>query len=73
MLSGINKAKSCSRKTDIMADAAYSIIIKPADHCTGQFLIDDEVLLQEGITDFDQYLSDPSIIYIFYLIVISNN
>lgn len=68
MLSGINKAKLCSRKTDIMADAAYSIITKRADHYTGQFLIDDEVLQQEGITDFHQYLSDPSMICILYLI-----
>jgi len=62
MLSGVNKAKSFSRKTEIMADAAYSIIIKPVDQNTGQFFIDDEVLQQEGITDFDQYLTDPGII-----------
>ncbi|CAI6365114.1 unnamed protein product [Macrosiphum euphorbiae] len=60
MLSGINEAKSYSRKPDIMADAAYSIITKPYDHYNGQFLIDDEVLKQEGIIDFDQYLSDPA-------------
>jgi len=59
MLSGINEAKSYSRKPDIMADAAYSIITKPFDHYNGHFLIDDEVLQQEGILDFDQYLSDP--------------
>jgi len=59
MLSGIDKAKSYSRKPDIMADAAYSIITKPFDHYNGQFLIDDEVLEQEGIKDFNQYLSDP--------------
>jgi len=59
MLSGINEAKSYSRKPDIMADAAYSIITKPYDQYNGQFLIDDEVLKQEGIIDFDQYLSDP--------------
>lgn len=60
MLSGIDKAKSFSRKPDIMADAAYSIITKPADQYTGQFFIDDEILQKEGISDFDQYLSDPS-------------
>lgn len=59
MLSGVNEAKSYSRKPDIMADAAYSIITKPFDHYNGNFLIDDEVLQQEGILDFDQYLSDP--------------
>lgn len=66
MLSGINEAKSYSRKTDIMADAAYSIITKPYDHYNGQFLIDDEVLRQEGIINFDQYLSDPGMKCIAY-------
>jgi len=50
-----------------MADAAYSIITKPYDHYNGQFLIDDEVLKQEGIIDFDQYLSDPGMKCINYL------
>lgn len=59
MLSGINEAKSFSRKPEIMADAAYSIITKSINNFNGQFLIDDEVLQQEGITDFNQYLSDP--------------
>lgn len=61
MLCGVNEAKLFSRKTDIIADAAYAIITKSSDYYTGQFLIDDEVLQQEGIIDFDQYLSDPSI------------
>ncbi|XP_025406998.1 hydroxysteroid dehydrogenase-like protein 2 [Sipha flava] len=60
MLSGIDGAKSFSRKPEIMADAAYSIITKSINHFNGQFLIDDEVLQQEGITDFNQYLSDPT-------------
>lgn len=66
MLSGVDEAKKFSRKPDIMADAAYAIIIKPANHYSGQFFIDDEVLLQEGITDFNQYLSDPSMKFINY-------
>lgn len=69
MLCGVNEAKSFSRKTDIMADAAYSIITKSSDY-TGQFLIDDEVLQQDGIIDFDQYLNDPSIKFILDLIII---
>lgn len=43
-----------------MADAAYAILTKSADRYTGQFFIDDEILEEEGIKDFDQYLSDPS-------------
>jgi hypothetical protein len=66
MLSGIDGAKSFSRKPEIMADAAYSIITKSINHFNGQFLIDDEVLQQEGITDFNQYLSDPSMKFVSF-------
>lgn len=65
MLSGVDAAKSFSRKPDIVADAVYAIITKSADQYTGQFFIDDEVLLHEGIADFDQYLSDPSKQFVF--------
>lgn len=60
MLSGSSDAKKLSRKPEIMADAAYAILCKSVENCTGQFLVDDDVLRQEGITDMDQYLSDPS-------------
>lgn len=60
MLSGSGNAKKLSRKPEIVADAAYAVLCKSVESCTGQFLIDDEVLLQEGITDMNQYLSDPS-------------
>lgn len=66
MLSGKNKAKTFSRKPDIMADAAYAIITKTVNDYSGQFLIDDEVLQQEGVKDLDQYLSDPSKKFIVY-------
>lgn len=60
MLSGSGDAKKLSRKPEIMADAAYAILSKSVINCTGQFLIDDEVLQKEGITDMKQYASDPS-------------
>ncbi|WP_207839902.1 SDR family oxidoreductase [Williamsia soli] len=44
-----------SRNTDIMRDAAYSIITKPAGEVSGQCFIDDEVLAADGVTDFSQY------------------
>lgn len=44
-----------SRSTDIMRDAAYSILMKPAHEVTGQCFIDDEVLSADGVTDFAQY------------------
>ena len=44
-----------SRLPDIMADAAYVVMTKPAKDFTGQFVIDEEVLRAEGVTDFSAY------------------
>lgn len=49
-----------SRKPEIMADAAHALLCRPARSCTGRFLLDDEVLAEEGVTDFDRYRHDPS-------------
>ena len=48
-----------SRKPDIMADAAYLILSQNSRDITGQFLIDDDVLRQHGVTDLDQYANVP--------------
>ncbi|KAL7737826.1 hypothetical protein ACLKA6_006208 [Drosophila palustris] len=44
-----------SRKPEIMAEAAYEIICRNARQCTGNFFIDDEVLLQAGVKDLSEY------------------
>ena len=49
-----------SRKPEILADAAHVIFCKDARSFTGQFLIDDTFLAQNGVTDFDSYRVDPS-------------
>lgn len=49
-----------SRTPEIMADAAYAILSKPADKCTGNFFIDEDVLRDEGESDFDKYAVDKS-------------
>ena len=49
-----------SRKPEIMADAAHWILTQPADQCTGNFFIDETVLRQSGIEDFEAYANDPS-------------
>lgn len=49
-----------SRKPEILADAAWLILQKPARAFTGNFLIDDTFLAAEGVTDFDRYRVDPS-------------
>lgn len=61
MLTGADSMKH-SRKPDIMADAAYVLMCKDARSVTGQFLIDDEVLAEAGLSkeDLDQYACVPS-------------
>ena len=50
----------CSRRPEILADAAHRIFEKPAKSFTGKFLIDDTFLYGEGVTDFEGYRVDPS-------------
>ena len=47
------------RKPEILADAAYAVVTKPAASFTGHFLIDDTFLHGEGVTDFEQYAVKP--------------
>ena len=49
-----------ARKPEIVADAAYAIFSKPARDFTGQFLIDDNFLAQNGVRNFDRYRVDPA-------------
>ncbi len=49
-----------SRKPDILADAAHMIFCKDAKSFSGNFLIDDTFLAENGVTDFDPYRVDPS-------------
>ena len=44
-----------SRTPAIVADAAHAILVRPARACTGRFFIDEEVLREEGVTDFSSY------------------
>ena len=48
-----------SRKPEIMADAAYIILQKPAMETTGYFYIDEDVLTSKGVTDFEEYAVTP--------------
>lgn len=56
MLGGKDITKNC-RKPDIMADAAYAIFLGRA---SGNFYIDEQLLKENGVKDFDQYAVDPS-------------
>jgi citronellol/citronellal dehydrogenase len=48
-----------SRTADIVADAACAILKRPSYACTGNFFIDEDVLRDEGITDFSAYAVNP--------------
>lgn len=58
MLGGEEVLQSC-RKPDIMADAAYCVITRDSKSVTGNFFVDDEVLKEAGLTNFDSYASVP--------------
>jgi len=43
-----------------MADAAHVILTQPSRDFTGRFCIDDTLLYEHGVQDFDQYRVDPA-------------
>nr|HPM69251.1 NAD(P)-dependent oxidoreductase [Piscinibacter sp.] len=51
MIPGVDLAKC--RTPEILADAAYLILTRDAKTTTGNFFIDDALLAQHGVTDFD--------------------
>lgn len=48
-----------SRKPDIMADAAHHILTQDSKALTGKFLVDEDVLRESGMTDFESYSVVP--------------
>ena len=48
-----------ARTPDIVADAAHAILCRPSRQCTGNFFLDEDVLREEGVTDFDRYAHVP--------------
>ncbi|HIF69067.1 MAG TPA: NAD(P)-dependent oxidoreductase [Candidatus Lambdaproteobacteria bacterium] len=50
-----------SRKPDIMADAAHAILTRSSRDCTGNFYVDEEVLREEGVSDFSGYAVTPGL------------
>ncbi len=59
-LLGGEKMIQGSRTPDILSDAAHLILTKPSREFTGNFCIDDTLLAENGITNFDQYRVDPA-------------
>ena len=58
MLGGLVKPEQC-RTPEIMADAAHAVLTRDSRECTGNFFIDDEILVQEGVVDLDRYAVQP--------------
>src|SRR5581483_7822119 len=54
-LLGGEAAMSRSRKPEVYADAAYVIVNKPAREYTGQTLLCEDVLVDNGVTDLSVY------------------
>ena len=57
MIPGIDVARC--RKPEILADAAWHVLTSDATTTTGNFFIDDEVLVRHGITDLERYSVTP--------------
>jgi citronellol/citronellal dehydrogenase len=64
-LLGGDAAMARARKPELYADAAYAIVNRPSRECTGNTYLCEDVLVEEGITDFDQYMyvkdGDPQV------------
>jgi len=57
MIPGVDVAKC--RTPQILADAAHIILTSDAKTTTGNFFIDDTLLAEHGVSDFDQYAVTP--------------
>ena len=50
-----------SRVPEIIADSAYAILGRKSAECTGNFFIDEDVLKEEGVTNFKAYQVNPDL------------
>jgi citronellol/citronellal dehydrogenase len=58
MIPGVELARC--RKPEIVADAAHAVLSRDARGFAGNFLIDEDVLRDAGVTDFAAYAVDPA-------------
>jgi len=57
---GSRDAFKRARTPAIMADAAYAILASQGRSVTGRLLIDEDILREQGVTDFEPYRFDPA-------------
>ncbi|HTQ04916.1 MAG TPA: NAD(P)-dependent oxidoreductase [Polyangiaceae bacterium] len=48
-----------ARRPEIVADAAHAVLTRSSRATTGRFFIDEDVLREAGVTDFDAYAVTP--------------
>jgi citronellol/citronellal dehydrogenase len=58
MIPGVSSGNG--RSPAIMSDAAHAVLTRKAAGFSGNFLIDDEVLAEAGVTELSGYAVDPS-------------
>ncbi len=58
-LLGGEKVVNASRKPEIVGEAAWAMLTRRSKDFTGNFLTDEEVLTEEGESDFEQYAVKP--------------
>ena len=57
---GSRDAFKRARTPAIMADAAHAILSSEGRSLTGRLLIDEDILREQGVSDFEQYRFDPA-------------
>jgi citronellol/citronellal dehydrogenase len=57
MIPGVEEARC--RTPQIVADAAHAVLTTPAATLNGQFIIDEMLLRERGLSDFEQYAVQP--------------
>ncbi|MGA4320987.1 NAD(P)-dependent oxidoreductase [Ectopseudomonas hydrolytica] len=57
---GSRDAFKRARTPAIMADAAHAILSSGGRSLTGRLLIDEDILREQGVSDFEQYRFDPA-------------
>ncbi|VXB84690.1 SDR family oxidoreductase [Pseudomonas sp. 8O] len=57
---GSRDAFKRARTPAIMADAAHAILASQGRSITGRLLIDEDILRERGVSDFEQYRFDPA-------------
>jgi citronellol/citronellal dehydrogenase len=59
MIPGAQERTEMMRTPAIVADAAHAILLRDARATTGRFLLDEDVLREAGVSDFDAYAVKP--------------